>query len=145
MAAEAGKQDRSFGVVPVHLDGEPHYLLVRHRKGHWAFPKGHPHPGETEIETAARELKEETGLGPVAFEPGFSVTEKYLVRTGPGAPYPKAVTYFLGIVRGREARPAEEEIAELEWLPYEEALRTLTYEEGRDVLRAVRKHLDGRR
>ena len=37
-------------------------LMVKHNKGHWAFPKGHVEENETEQETALRETKEETGL-----------------------------------------------------------------------------------
>ncbi|MBD3304395.1 NUDIX domain-containing protein, partial [Candidatus Woesearchaeota archaeon] len=39
------------------------YLLVKHKEGgHWDFPKGHAEEGETEEETALREIYEETGL-----------------------------------------------------------------------------------
>ena len=38
-------------------------LLIRHLNGgHWAFPKGHVEKGETEEQTALREILEETGL-----------------------------------------------------------------------------------
>ena len=38
-------------------------LLIRHKNGgHWSFPKGHVETGETEPQTALREIKEETGL-----------------------------------------------------------------------------------
>jgi len=38
-------------------------LLVYGRKSQkWGFPKGHMEYGETEKETALRELKEETGI-----------------------------------------------------------------------------------
>lgn len=38
------------------------YLLVREKNGFWGFPKGHMERGETEQETAGREIKEETAL-----------------------------------------------------------------------------------
>jgi ADP-ribose pyrophosphatase YjhB (NUDIX family) len=38
-------------------------LLVKGKiTGKWSFPKGHPKEGETEVECAAREIYEETGL-----------------------------------------------------------------------------------
>ena len=50
----------------VFTEGEPEVLLVR-RKGHpyigrWAFPGGFTEEGETLEQSAARELKEETGI-----------------------------------------------------------------------------------
>ena len=48
----------------VRKNGEQYDLvLLRHRfGGHWSFPKGHVEAGETERQTALREVKEETGL-----------------------------------------------------------------------------------
>lgn len=44
-------------------DASQRYLLVFGKKsGKWGFPKGHQEEGETEEETALRELKEETGI-----------------------------------------------------------------------------------
>ena len=37
-------------------------LLLKHRAGHWDFPKGHVEAGESEQETALREVLEESGL-----------------------------------------------------------------------------------
>ena len=49
-------EERSFGVVPVwkDVDGRVLFLLIQHHSGHWAFPKGHAHIGETDIEAALR-------------------------------------------------------------------------------------------
>mgnify|MGYP003311520550 CR=1 FL=1 len=38
------------------------YLVLMQTNGSWSFPKGHMEPGETETETALRELREETSL-----------------------------------------------------------------------------------
>ena len=53
------KKEKSCGCI-VFNDGK--VLLVRHNKGHWDFPKGHVEPGETEEQTAKREVKEETNI-----------------------------------------------------------------------------------
>lgn len=43
--------------------GNTEILLIKHlNSGHWSFPKGHVEEGETEVETAIREIKEETGI-----------------------------------------------------------------------------------
>ena len=37
-------------------------LLIKQKDENWGFPKGHVEEGETEEETAAREVKEETNI-----------------------------------------------------------------------------------
>lgn len=56
-------REKSCGAVVVREDaGQKEILLIRHNAGHWAFPKGHMEEGETEVQTASREIQEETGL-----------------------------------------------------------------------------------
>ena len=53
---------RSAGVVVVRrFDGAPRCLLLR-CYGYWDFPKGEVEPGEEPLQTARREVTEETGL-----------------------------------------------------------------------------------
>ena len=65
-------EDLSLGVVPVRLvDGRFEVLLCKSaRYGYYLFPKGHPDPGETKIQSAERELLEETGHRAVLFWTG---------------------------------------------------------------------------
>jgi len=50
-----------FGSICVNDNGE--VLLVHGRRSQkWSFPKGHCKTGETDLQCAQRELKEETGL-----------------------------------------------------------------------------------
>ncbi len=42
--------------------GEPEFLLVRTKNGHWTFPKGGVNEGETSAAAAAREAHEEAGV-----------------------------------------------------------------------------------
>ena len=66
-------------VVFTPVDGVPHYLLVRAKnqpEGCHGFPKGHMEPGETEEQTALREIFEETGIR-VRLVEGFRVVTEY--------------------------------------------------------------------
>jgi bis(5'-nucleosidyl)-tetraphosphatase len=128
-------KERSFGVVPVRRDGGGLlYLLIRHRAGHWSFPKGRAEPGETPMETALRELREETGVAEVRVDADHVFTERYAtVRRGRDVD--KTVMYFLGWTAVSEVRLQPEEVTDHAWLPLDAALQRITYEETRRVLR----------
>lgn len=128
-------KDFSFGIVPVRREGNALlFLLIQHRAGHWAFPKGHAEPGETPVETARREFSEETGIVRVDVREDRVFTEHYdTVKRGKEVD--KTVTYFLGWTDTAEVRVQEEEVRDHAWLPFDRALERITYEETRRVLR----------
>jgi len=92
------KKDKSFGIIPVFKDAKGDFIfcLVRHAGEHWGFPKGHPETRESEIETARRELKEETGIDNVNLS-SQSFSEKYSF-VKDNFQHNKTVKYFLGFV-----------------------------------------------
>lgn len=54
---------KACGVIPFRWNnGVKEYLILLQTNNFWSFPKGHMEPGETEEQTALRELFEETGL-----------------------------------------------------------------------------------
>ena len=86
-------KEKSCGaVVFTRESGEIRYVIVEQRSGQHCFPKGHVESGETEQQTALREIWEETGLRPVII-PGFRETETYEVMKKPGTM--KDVIYFI--------------------------------------------------
>lgn len=137
-AACAGKApiyEKSCGaVVWARFADGIRYLMVQMRKGHVDFAKGHMEPGENELQTAAREIWEETGLV-VELDPGFRVVTTY-------SPYPgciKDVVYFTARAGDTETTPQPSEIQSLHWATLEEARTQLTYDNARDILdQAVR-------
>jgi bis(5'-nucleosidyl)-tetraphosphatase len=129
--------DESFGIVPVsQVEGEWKFLLILHKGGHhWGFPKGHGDPGETAQESAQRELKEETGLDVVRFLQENPFVEKYQFNMR-GELIHKQVSYFPAIVKG-ELQLQAEEVRDAKWLPFQEALNQLSFEEARQICRQV--------
>jgi 8-oxo-dGTP pyrophosphatase MutT (NUDIX family) len=126
--------ERSAGFVLYSVDGGVRrYLLLRHRYGgHWGFPKGHIEVGESEMEAALRETREETGIDAVTVIPGFQEVSRYRFRRG-NRPVFKENTYFLA--RAEHTRPVlSREHTQAEWLPYSEARERLSFADMRGIL-----------
>ena len=122
------------GVVFTRESGEVRYVIIRHRTGHCGFPKGHMEPGETEAQTALREIREEVGLSCTLLE-GFRQQDQYPL---PGKPDTmKQVVYFLAEFENQDLRMQPEEIAETYLLTCEEALNMLPFPEARRILTAA--------
>ncbi len=107
---------KSCGVLPYRVvNGEPEYLIVFEKFSKcWSLPKGHMEVGETEIETAQRELLEETGLTAKLDTSATAVIEY------PISPIAKKqVVFFLGEVSGTpKTHPGE--IEGFKWVKAEE-------------------------
>jgi len=115
-------------------------LLLHYRGGHWDFPKGHVEKGETEQQTATRELREETGITDVKLLDGFRGRVQYSFRRG-DRNVKKQVVYYLAQTPIARVKLSWEHQG-YEWLPRQEALERLTYDNSRDVLRAALKRMD---
>ena len=132
------KHEKSCGAI-VLREGErgPEVLLLRHRAGHWDFPKGHVEAGENEQQTALREVLEESGLTVTIEDAGFRGQVSY-------SPYPgceKAVVFFLARYTAGSLKLQAEEVSGAGWFAPEEALKTITYESSRGLLRQAMEHL----
>ena len=69
--------EKSCGAVVFTREGDViKYVLVQQKEGFYGFPKGHMEPGESEKETALREIYEELSLRPV-FIDGFVTTDEH--------------------------------------------------------------------
>jgi len=125
--------EKSCGaVVYTRRDGQYLFVIVQEvYSGSYSFPKGHMEAGETEIETARREIFEETGLRPV-FLDGFRETDEYDLREKPGTR--KQVVYFLAECGNEPLVPLQGEIQKILLLPYEQAVQCFRYEGSRRIL-----------
>ena len=127
--------EKSCGaIVYRRFHGNIEILLIKHvNSGHWSFPKGHVEGDETELETARREIKEETGLD-VILDQTFRETVSY----SPRRDTQKIVVYFLALARNYDFVPQEEEIAEIRWVDIIRATHMLTYENDKTIVNKAR-------
>jgi len=135
-------KEKSCGAIVYRKQaGKLQLLILRHRMGgHWSFPKGHVEDGETEVETALREVKEETGLTIELYD-GFREQVSYSPRPG----IKKDVVYFLGFAADSKTTRQEEEISEIRWIDVDKTGHYLTYENDRRLIQCAKKYMRGKR
>ena len=132
------REEKSCGaVIWRQEDGQRRYLLARHNGGHWSFPKGHVEDGESEEETALREIREETGLH-ASIDTAFRRQVTYSPKPG----IVKDVIFFIAVPTGGTEHPQEAEIAQLEWFSFQEAAERITYATDEEILMAAEAYLD---
>lgn len=134
--------EKSCGaIVFTRRDGQLLFVIVQEQAGAYSFPKGHMEGDETEMETARREVWEETGLRP-AFREGFRQQDEYDLREKPGTR--KKVTYFLAEFGDEPLIPREGEIRRIQLLPYEQAVNLFEHENTRRIFAAALAFLNGK-
>ena len=130
--------EKSCGAIVVRRENDNYYILmIRHKAGgSRSFPKGHMEQGESEYATALREVMEETSSR-IAIISDFCATVKY----SPSPGVMKEVVYFLAFTTQESIKAREGEIAEVEWVPLEEAENCLTHENDKTVFRAAMERM----
>ncbi|MEM0381967.1 MAG: NUDIX domain-containing protein [Nitrososphaerota archaeon] len=127
------KTKRSSGAVIFNDSiGENYYLVLLYGGGHWDFPKGGIEEGESEIETALREIREETSIKNVQIIEGFKRVITYTYKSDNDTVY-KTVTFFLGRTDEFQVTLSREHKA-YAWLKYLDALNQLTFRTAKQVL-----------
>jgi 8-oxo-dGTP pyrophosphatase MutT (NUDIX family) len=113
------------------IDDENRVLLVhRPRYDDWSFPKGKLDSGESPLETAIREVREETGYR-VEIRT-FAGAVGYLVKGTP-----KTVLYWTMSPGEQSEIEDPEEVSELVWLTKDQAAERLSYGLERELLEKV--------
>jgi len=140
------KEISAGGVVYRKRDHGLEILLIEDRFGRFTLPKGKKEPGETDEETALREIEEETGIK------GKIVTHlrtvHYQYEHQSHGLVDKEVQYYLVEAEGGRETPQLEEIQGVAWLTPEEAWekqKERGYENNRDVLELALRHLGNER
>lgn len=131
-------------VIDVH-EGRARIAIIarRNRSGRveWCLPKGHVEPGETLIETAEREVAEETGIeGRVLITLGIV---EYWFTTSSHRIHKMVHHYLLEATGGRltiENDPDQEAIDAI-WVPLDEVHRKLTFPNERRIAREAWQRL----
>lgn len=130
--------EKSCGAIVYVRGAEPRYVLVENRRANWGFPKGHVEANESEHDTAAREIFEETGLRP-DFVDGFRETVSYNV----SETVRKTAVYYLAATDQTHVVIPRGEISSWRLLKYGEALQRLSFDSERALLKKAAEHIAG--
>ena len=127
------KKEYSYGaVVYQYIDNKLVFLIEYMTLGHISLPKGHIEKGETPIQCTIREIKEETNLD-VDVDTSFSRVITYL----PKPNVSKDVTFFLATPKTFDLKPQLEEVIDMKWVSYEEALSLLSFKSDQETVKAA--------
>lgn len=120
------RYEKSCGAV-IFKDNQ--ILLIKSVKGHWSFPKGHMEKDETEVETAHREILEETSL-----KVNLNESKKVVINYSPFPGVTKDVVYFYATYLSGDMNRQIEEVDDIGWFNIEDAFKLITFDNERNVL-----------
>ena len=136
-AVEAMYQKSCGTVLYRKLNGITEYLLLfQNGSKTWSFPKGHMERGETEIDTAIREVYEETGIrlnniSDFRAETHFNIGEKV----------EKCVILFAAEATTEPKITDQNEIKEMRWVTADDA-RNLLSQSYKDILNKAEEWIE---
>jgi 8-oxo-dGTP pyrophosphatase MutT (NUDIX family) len=107
-----------------------------------ALPKGHIDPGETALEAAEREVREETGI---VAEPVQQLGEARYWYRRDGQTIPKSVSFFLFTYVSGDTDDHDDEVEEARWIPLKDAQTELSHAAEREMVTRAVAHLEERR
>ncbi len=132
----------SCGIIPVFVNdaGDKEFLLVLQNNGNYSFPKGHTEEGESFMQTAERELFEETGVRCTSIDDRM-LSESYRFYKD-GKIIEKTVHYFIGFTDSKEVRIQEEEITDFCWCSEKDVFEKLQFKEIKDMFQKAVRYLN---
>lgn len=131
------KKDYAYGVIVFFVENSSvYYLILKQIQGHWSFPKGHAEDGESSLETARRELEEETGIKDVTLiSEKPQVKDEYAINGT--KPVQKFVEFFIGEVESKDIVMQDGEIFDHKWITVEEGEEIFTYDSSKRLLKSA--------
>jgi ADP-ribose pyrophosphatase YjhB (NUDIX family) len=119
--------ERSAGGVVLNKRGE--VLVVNQDGSVWSLPKGHVNPGETDVQAAEREIKEESGISEVRYVKALGSYQRYQVGKGGIGEYTdrlKTIIIFLFTTDQSKLAPEDPRNPYALWVEPEKVAELLT-------------------
>ena len=143
MKKQKGKVKKEFSAGGVVFRREPEgvlWLVVKPKgDNRWRFPKGGIETGESSVQAAQREVREEGGVeaeivDKIGHEKYFFVQDKQKIF--------KTVTFYLMEYQQEAQTGFTWETEEIDWLPFAEAKKKLAFDKEKEILEKAKEILD---
>ena len=122
----------SAGVVIFRRNKEIKYLVLKYGLGHWDFVKGNIKKDEEEVAALRREATEEAGITDLQLYKDFNERINYFYKKDKELIF-KRVIYYVGETKTKKITLSFEH-TDYRWLPYNRALKQITYKTSKDTL-----------
>ena len=135
---------REFSAGGVVVRGDEVVVIVPTRRAAdgsrvLALPKGHVDPGETPIQAAEREVREETGI---VAKPVHELGETRYWYRRDGRTIGKTVAFFLFDYVGGDIEDHDDEVEEVRWIGLQQAQTALSHTAEREMVALAVAYLD---
>jgi len=121
-------------------------ILMTNQKGDsWSLPKGHIEAGENELQTAIREIYEETGVIDLQFIKKLGEYKRYRIGkggVGEDKSELKVFTFFLFRTKQESLKPVDPDNPEARWVPKEKVVDFLTHPKDKEFYLNVLKEIN---
>lgn len=133
------KRETSAGAIIFRKNKGRKYLLLHYESGHWDYVKGNVEKKEKAQQTIKREAKEEAGITDLSFISGFKKKINYFYKKEKEL-IAKSVIFLLAETGQKQIKLSHEHIG-YRWLGFKEALKQLTYNNAKDILKKAEEFL----
>lgn len=134
------KKHHSIGIILFfRFPRKIKFLLLKQHQGHWGFPKGHVEKGEKYLDTAMRELKEETGIKKIKLIRNKILLRDFYSYNNGKNKIIKTVDYFIAESLADYVKIDNKEIINFKWVTFEKGTDRLTFSKSKRILKSANK------
>lgn len=134
------KKHHSIGIILFfRFPRKIKFLLLKQHQGHWGFPKGHVEKGEKYLDTAIRELKEETGIKKIKLIKNKILLRDFYSYNNGKNKIIKTVDYFIAESLVDNVKIDNKEIINYKWVTFEKGTDRLTFSKSKRILKSANK------